>query len=61
MHRYVHGYSERETERLYDQSRIMEEMLHSDTAYPAGRLRLPQWISHWIRSKRRVPLSIGRG
>ena len=36
MHRYVHGYSERETERLYDQSCILEEILHSDTAYPAG-------------------------
>jgi len=36
MHQYVHGYSERETERLCDQSRIMEERLHSDTAYSAG-------------------------
>ena len=34
--KYVHGYSPRETERLCDQSGILEELLHGDTAYPAG-------------------------
>ena len=33
---YVHGYSERESERLRDQSGILEELLHSGTSYPAG-------------------------
>ena len=34
--KYVHGYSERESERLYDQSYILETLLHSGTEYPAG-------------------------
>ena len=34
--RYVHGYSERETQRLQEQSSILEELLHWDTIYPAG-------------------------
>ncbi|MBN2412389.1 methyltransferase domain-containing protein [candidate division KSB1 bacterium] len=33
---YVHGYSEREAERLRDQSTILEELLHRDSAYPGG-------------------------
>jgi len=33
---YVHGYSDRETQRLYEQAEILEDILHSDTAYPAG-------------------------
>jgi len=33
---YVHGYSSRETQRLYEQAEILEDMLHSDTSYPAG-------------------------
>jgi protein-L-isoaspartate O-methyltransferase len=33
---YVHGYSAREAERLNDQARTLEELLHADTAYPAG-------------------------
>jgi len=33
---YVHGYSDRENERLEDQSSILEELLHSDTVYPQG-------------------------
>ncbi len=33
---YVHGYSERESERLRDQSGILEGLLHHDTIYPAG-------------------------
>jgi ubiquinone/menaquinone biosynthesis C-methylase UbiE len=36
MHRYVHGYSERETQRLREQSNIIEELFHHDTVYPAG-------------------------
>jgi SAM-dependent methyltransferase len=34
--RYVHGYSERERERLLDQSQTLAELLHHDTRYPAG-------------------------
>ena len=33
---YVHGYSEREAERLGDQARTLTELLHHDTRYPAG-------------------------
>jgi SAM-dependent methyltransferase len=33
---YVHGYSERETQRLLEQSLILEDLLHSGTEYPAG-------------------------
>jgi protein-L-isoaspartate O-methyltransferase len=33
---YVHGYSEREAERLNDQARTLEELLHADTGFPAG-------------------------
>ena len=33
---YVHGYSERETQRLNEQSLILEELLHAGTSYPAG-------------------------
>ncbi|MBW1900001.1 MAG: methyltransferase domain-containing protein [Deltaproteobacteria bacterium] len=33
---YVHGYSKRESERLRDQSGILENLLHSGTSYPAG-------------------------
>ena len=36
MKKYVHGYSERETERLHDQSLILEELLHDGTVYPPG-------------------------
>ncbi len=36
MAKYIHGYSERESERLGDQSGILEEILHGDTAYPAA-------------------------
>ncbi|MDW7731540.1 MAG: methyltransferase domain-containing protein [Methanolobus sp.] len=35
-HDYVHGYSERESVRLSDQASTLEELLHSDTKYPAG-------------------------
>jgi trans-aconitate methyltransferase len=33
---YVHGYDARENERLHDQADTLVELLHSDTAYPAG-------------------------
>ena len=33
---YVHGYSEREAQRLGDQARVLAELLHHDTIYPAG-------------------------
>lgn len=36
MDNYVHGYSKRETERLYDQANSVRELLHHDTVYPAG-------------------------
>jgi SAM-dependent methyltransferase len=31
---YLHGYSDRETQRLDEQSGILEDLLHGDTAYP---------------------------
>jgi SAM-dependent methyltransferase len=33
---YVHGYSEREAQRLHDQAGAVQELLHGDTIYPAG-------------------------
>jgi SAM-dependent methyltransferase len=33
---YVHGYRPRESERLHDQAGTLVELLHADTAYPAG-------------------------
>lgn len=36
MNTYVHGFSERETERLYDQANSVRELIHHDTEYPAG-------------------------
>jgi trans-aconitate methyltransferase len=33
---YVHGYRPRENERLQDQAGTLVELLHADTAYPAG-------------------------
>jgi SAM-dependent methyltransferase len=33
---YVHGYDVRENVRLQDQASTLVELLHSDTAYPAG-------------------------
>lgn len=33
---YVHGYSERETQRLYEQAEILEDILHTGTAFAAG-------------------------
>jgi SAM-dependent methyltransferase len=37
---YVHGYDERENERLYDQAGSLVDLLHVDTAYPPGSLVL---------------------
>lgn len=37
---YVHGYHEREHERLHDQAGSLVDLLHADTAYPAGSLVL---------------------
>ncbi len=31
---YVHGYSDREGSRLFDQARTLGELLHGDTRYP---------------------------
>jgi SAM-dependent methyltransferase len=39
-HEYVHGYSERENQRLMDQATTLTELLHYDTKYPAGSLVL---------------------
>ena len=33
---YVHGYSDRERERLVDQAATLTELLHGDTRYPPG-------------------------
>lgn len=33
---YVHGYSDRELTRLYDQANTLAELLHADTVYQAG-------------------------
>jgi len=33
---YVHGYSDRELTRLYDQANTLAELLHIDTVYPPG-------------------------
>jgi SAM-dependent methyltransferase len=37
---YVHGYDERENERLRDQAGSLVDLLHADTSYPAGSLVL---------------------
>jgi len=37
---YVHGYSETESVRLFDQATTLTALLHSDTAYPAGTIIL---------------------
>ena len=38
--KYVHGYSRRETERLYDQAGAVRDFLHHDSVFPAGSLVL---------------------
>ena len=37
---YVHGYSEREAERLHDQANTLRELLHHDSRWPPGSLVL---------------------
>src|ERR1700730_18242059 len=37
---YIHGYHARENERLQDQAGTLVDLLHADTAYPAGSLVL---------------------
>jgi SAM-dependent methyltransferase len=37
---YVHGYHTRENKRLEDQAGTLVDLLHSDTAYPAGSMVL---------------------
>ena len=37
---YVHGYDERENERLRDQAGSLVDLLHADTSYPPGSLVL---------------------
>ena len=32
---YVHGYSEREARRLYEQAEILEEIIYAGTRFPA--------------------------
>ena len=39
-HDYVHGYTEREQLRLFDQASTLADLLHRDTRYPAGSLVL---------------------
>lgn len=39
MNAYVHGYADRERERLDDQAGTLVELLHGDIAFPAGALR----------------------
>jgi SAM-dependent methyltransferase len=39
-HTYVHGYHQRENERLDDQAATLVDLLHADTAYPDGSLVL---------------------
>jgi len=34
--KYVHGYSDREEDRLLDQAHTLTELLHCDTHYPTG-------------------------
>lgn len=33
---YVHGYSEREAQRLYEQAEILGDIIHAGTRFPAG-------------------------
>ncbi len=36
VHNYVHGYSQREAERLHDQADAVRDLIHCDTFYPAA-------------------------
>ena len=37
---YVHGYSAKETERLYDQAGSVKDLIHLNTVYPPGSVVL---------------------
>ncbi len=47
--RYVHGYQPRESKRLNDQAGTLVELLHSDTAYPAGSCCGVECCCCWAR------------
>lgn len=34
MKKYVHGYSEKESQRLHDQAGVLDDLLHSDSIFP---------------------------
>ncbi len=36
MNTYVHGYSEKEGDRLHDQANTLDELLHGDSVFPDG-------------------------
>jgi len=36
MDAYVHGYAEEESQRLYDQSKMLRDLFHRNVHYPAG-------------------------
>lgn len=40
MNQYVHGYSEREAQRLNDQANTIAELLHYDSVWPTGSMIL---------------------
>jgi len=40
MNQYVHGYSEREAQRLNDQANTIADLLHYDSVWPAGSMIL---------------------
>ncbi|WP_243670034.1 hypothetical protein [Methanoculleus chikugoensis] len=44
--KYVHGYTEREAERLSDQGETLAGLLHDDTRYPAGSRVLEAGVRH---------------
>ena len=46
---YVHGYRERESERLADQAGTLVELLHGDTSYPAGEHACSRPAAGWAR------------
>ncbi len=38
--KYIHGYSKRETQRLREQSQILEPLMHGEISYPKGSIVL---------------------
>lgn len=40
INEYVHGYADKEAERLSDQAGTLEDLLHHDTSYPPGCMLL---------------------